>query len=167
MDELENEMESVIQQHYTSIHPSVKWRFDDAAESYISQVEIGNTDAKLEEIVFSNVVPLYGQSDIKGSSKARNIAIQDDLTKQLEIAGNIFKQTKSLFNLPIYDDLLFRIEDYQKNIKKELNSGDEISITYFFKKDIYPAFNHIKTLDPTLKIYICLLYTSPSPRDRG
>ncbi len=154
MDEFDNQMESVIQQHYTSIHDTVKWRFNDAAETYLSQVEIGNTDAKLEEIVFGNVVPLYGQSDIKGSSNARNTAIQNDLIKQLELAGNIFKQTKSLFNLPIYDDLLFRIEDYKKSIKNELNSGDEISITSFLKQDIYPAFNHLETLNPNLKASI-------------
>ena len=35
------------------------------------------------EVVFEDVYPLYGQIDIKGSSDARNHAIQKDLVLQL------------------------------------------------------------------------------------
>ena len=37
------------------------------------------------------------------------------------------------------------------NIKIGLNSGDEISLTDFLKKDIYPVFNHLKALDSNLE----------------
>ena len=45
--------------------------------------------AKLDEIIFEDVYPLFGQSDIKGSSDARNNAIQEDLTTQLTLAINV------------------------------------------------------------------------------
>ncbi|WP_299526758.1 GAF domain-containing protein [uncultured Lutibacter sp.] len=152
MEEFENSLESVIQENYTSLHPTVKWKFYEQAENYLFNLKAGNkTSTNLKSIVFENVIPLYGQSDIKGSSTARNNAIQADLIKQLKLASIVIERAAALFNLPIYSDLLFRIEECLVNIKKGLNSGDEVSLTDFLKKEIYPVFNHLKTLDKSLK----------------
>ena len=152
LEEFENKLESIIQENYTSLHPTVKWRFFEEAEEYLYQLEGPNKKIpKLKSIVFENVTPLYGQTDIKGSSLARNNAIQLDLVKQLHLASKIIKKAKDHYKLPIYNDLLFRIEECLHNIKNGLNSGDEISLTDFLKKDIYPVFNHLKALDSNLK----------------
>ena len=151
MEEFENSLESVIQEHYTSLHPTVKWRFYEEAEKYLYNLGSADKTPVLKNIIFENVVPLYGQSDIKGSSVARNNAIQKDLVKQLDLASVIIEKAEKLYNLPIYGDLLFRINECQLGIKKGLNSGDEITLTDFLKKDIYPVFNHLKTLDSSLK----------------
>jgi hypothetical protein len=152
MEEFDNKLESIIQENYTSLHPTVKWKFYEEAEEYLFSTENGtNLNSNLKNIVFENVVPLYGQTDIKGSSIARNNAIQQDLVKQLKLATSVIEKAKNLYKLPIYDDLLFRIEACQKNIKKGLNSGDEITLTDFLKKEIYPVFNHLQTLDGSLK----------------
>lgn len=152
MEEFENKLESIIQENYTSLHPTVKWRFFEEAEEYMYQLEGPNkTISNLKSIVFENVIPLYGQTDIKGSSLARNNAIQLDLVKQLNLASKIIKKAKDIYKLPIYNDLLFRIEECLHNIETGLNSGDEISLTDFLKKDIYPVFNHLKALDSNLK----------------
>ena len=152
MEEFKNKLESVIQENYTSLHPTVKWRFYEEADKYLSNIEFGNEtpSTTLKSIVFENVVPLYGQSDIKGSSVARNNAIQADLIKQLKLASTIIKKADDLFKLPIYSDLLFRINECLHNIKKGLNSGDEITLTNFLKKEIYPVFNHLKIIDNAL-----------------
>ena len=151
MEEFENKLESVIQENYTSLHPTVKWKFYEEAENYLHNIETGNSTSKnLKSIVFKNVVPLYGQSDIKGSSVARNNAIQADLVKQLNLASKVIVKADEKFNLPIYSDLLFRINECLHNIKKGLNSGDEVMLTDFLRKEIYPVFNHLKTLDSSL-----------------
>ena len=112
MEEYENKLESIIQENYTSLHPTVKWRFFEEAEEYLYQLEGSNkTIPKLKSIIFENVTPLYGQTDIKGSSLARNNAIQLDLVKQLNLASKVIKKAKDLYKLPIYNDLLFRIEE--------------------------------------------------------
>ncbi|WP_372747020.1 GAF domain-containing protein, partial [Lutibacter sp.] len=152
MEEYETKLESIIQENYTSLHPTVKWKFYEEAEEYLFQHENNPTDFyNLKNIVFENVIPLYGQTDIKGSSVARNNAIQDDLVKQLKLAGKVIEKANTIYNLPIYNDLLFRIETCLKNIKDGLNSGDEVMLTDFLNKDIYPVFNHLKTVDTTLK----------------
>ena len=152
MQEFENKLESIIQANYTSLHPTVKWKFYEEAEEYLYQVEGPNKIIpNLKSIVFENVTPLYGQSDIKGSSIARNTAIQEDLVKQLNLASGIIKKAFKLYQLPIHKDLLFRIEECLFNIKNGLNSGDEVNLTDFLKKDIYPVFNHLKALDSNLE----------------
>ncbi len=87
-----NIIEATIQEHYTTIHPTVKWRFIEAAENYQQQLAEKVEKPKLDEIVFNDVYPLFGQSDIKGSSIARNNAIKEDLTTQLTLAINILNE---------------------------------------------------------------------------
>ena len=152
MDEYETKLESIIQENYTSLHPSVKWKFYEAVEAILFESEINNIKVNnLKDIVFEDVIPLYGQSDIKGSSTARNNAIKADLIKQLNLAQTIINQAFEKYKLPIYNDLLYRIKECQQNIKKGLSSGDENMLTDFLQNDIYPVFNHLKTIDSDLK----------------
>ena len=151
IEEFNNKLESIIQENYTAIHPSVKWKFYDEAELHLFSLKENKKIHNLNSIIFENVTPLYGQSDIKGSSTARNIAIQEDLVKQLNLASSIIEKAFEKYKLPIYNDLIFRIEECLHNIKKGLNSGDEITLTDFLQKDIYPVFNHLKNLDKTLQ----------------
>ena len=95
--------------------------------------------------------PLFGQSDIKGSSIARNDAIKDDLTLQLSLAINILNKTCVVEKLPIYEELIFRVNEYLENVTDGLKAGDEIAIIDFLKREIYPVFNHIKKLNSELK----------------
>ncbi|PHR72165.1 MAG: GAF domain-containing protein [Lutibacter sp.] len=145
-----NILEATIQEHYTSIHPSVKWRFSKAAEAHQRALLNKEENIELEEIVFKDVYPLFGQSDIKGSSIARNIAIKDDLITQLSLAINVLNEACKFEKLPIYDELIFRIKEYLNRVKKGLNAGDEIGILDFLKQDIYPIFNHIKKINNPL-----------------
>lgn len=148
-EERQNVLEATIQENYTSIHPAVKWKFYEAAEKYYQESQ-NNSSAKLEEIVFENVYPLFGQSDIKGSSDARNKAIQEDLITQLTLAINVLRDACENENLPIYSELMFRVSTYLKEVKNGLNAGDEINIIDFLKREIYPVFNHIKNLNKEL-----------------
>ena len=148
-EEKQNVLEATIQEHYTSIHSAVKWRFYEAAEKYHIEHQ-SNENAKLDEIVFNNVYPLFGQSDIKGSSLARNQAVKEDLTTQLTLAIRVLEDACETEKLPIYNELMFRVSSYLKDVKKELSAGDEVSILDFLNKDIYPVFSHIKDINQEL-----------------
>ena len=149
-DEYQNVLEATIQEHYTSIHPSVKWRFYEAAENYQTDIFNKEEDIKLDQIVFDNVYPLYGQSDIKGSSIARNNAIKEDLTTQLNLGISVLKEACKSEKLPIYNELMFRIKEYSHEVEIGLKAGDEIGILDFLKREIYPVFNHIKEINNEL-----------------
>jgi len=146
-ESFQNTLEATIQEHYTSIHPSVKWRFYEAAERYQSELTENVETPVVEDIVFDDVHPLFGQSDIKGSSAARNKAIQEDLTTQLKLAINVLKGALEKVDLPIYEELAFRISEYLDHTQEGLKAGDELGILEFLKKDIYPVFRHLKETD--------------------
>jgi hypothetical protein len=151
-----NIIEATIQEHYTTIHPAVKWRFSEAAENYQQQLAEKIEKPKLDEIVFNDVYPLFGQSDIKGSSIDRNNAIKEDLSTQLTLAINILNEACTVERLPIYDELIFRIKEYSTSVSKGLKAGDEISIIDFLKRDIYPVFNHIKRVNTSLSEHVAV-----------
>ncbi len=157
-EEHQNVLEATIQEHYTSIHPTVKWRFYEAAEKYQNDLFNGIEAPQLDDIIFHDVVPLFGQLDIKGSSLARNTAIKHDLTTQLTLAINVLKEANKIEPLPIYSELKFRVNEYLNEVKEGLKAGDEIGILDFLKREIYPVFNHIKKINETLaqlvKVYM-------------
>ncbi|WP_299061840.1 GAF domain-containing protein [uncultured Polaribacter sp.] len=148
-EERQNVLEATIQENYTSIHESVKWRFYEAAEKYHTEFQT-NDNAKLDEIVFKDVYPLFGQSDIKGSSDARNAAIKEDLITQLTLAISVLKDACKTEKLPIYNELMYRVSTFLRDVKQDLNAGDEINILDFLQREIYPVFNHIKEIDKKL-----------------
>ena len=145
-EERQNVLEATIQENYTAIHPAVKWRFYEAAEKYQTAIQL-DENAKLDEIIFKDVYPLFGQSDIKGSSEARNLAIQEDLSTQLSLAITVLKEACKVEKLPIYEELMFRVTAYLKEVKMGLKAGDEINILTFLKREIYPVFNHIQLIN--------------------
>jgi len=151
LEENINALESTIQEKYTSIHPSVKWRFSEAAITYNRQKINEVENPILDEISFENIYPLYGQSDIKGSSVARNEAIQADLEWQLSLIIATFEKVLKHQPFPIYKKLIYRVEYYLNSVKKGLDAGDEISILEFLKKEIYPVFNHLRNISPAFE----------------
>ena len=159
-EEHQNILEATIQEHYTTIHPTVKWRFYEAAEKHHSDSFKGVEKPKLDDIVFDDVYPLYGQSDIKGSSLARNVAIKNDLIKQLNLAVDVLHKICETEKLPIYNELMFRVEEYLFEVKKGLNAGDEIGILDFLKQDIYPVFRYAKKMNSELEKIVDIYMSS-------
>ncbi|HEY9852330.1 MAG TPA: GAF domain-containing protein [Leptolyngbyaceae cyanobacterium] len=75
-------LRQAIQQRFTqfnNIHPAVEWKF-------LQEAERRSWGMPPEPINFTNVYPLYGISDIRGSSQERNRAIQADLLEQYQLA---------------------------------------------------------------------------------
>jgi hypothetical protein len=150
-EENQNVLESTIQENYTSIHPTVKWRFIQAAAGFSSQKTDGVKNPVLDNIVFNDVYPLYAQSDIKGSSTARNSAIQADLGLQLSLVIETFQKVMEVQSFPIYQNLIYRVQDYLNSFEQGLKAGDEVNILEFLRLEIYPVFNHLKTLNPVFE----------------
>ncbi len=80
--EFQNRIEAVIQKNYTTLHPSVNWKFRREAKNYINNINLGLAYT-LKEIAFKNVYPLYGEVDIKNSSVTRNLSVKNDLKNQV------------------------------------------------------------------------------------
>ena len=139
--EEETLIEAIIQQECTSIHPSVSWRFKEAAKKFLlaSQTKKG-AKPSFDKIAFDNVYPLFGQIDVKGSSDARNHATQKDLALQLSLVDKVLDQLPENERLPIYEQLKFQIETFNTEIKIDFKVDTEQQLTTFFKEEIEPLF---------------------------
>ena len=162
LDERETKLEAIVQEKFTALHPSVAWRFFEVAENVRKEREQNHADPE-DEVVFRDVVPLYGQFDIRGSSTARNKAIQADLIKQLCAAEGVMDAARDSSRLPIYDHLRFRIQKYRMELENGINAGDEVKILDFLQSEIYPVFNHLSALNPELEKVVTTYMDSLDP----
>lgn len=149
----ENEIELLIQDECTAIHPSVHWKFKREAEKVLQS---RTTDAPLafQEITFENVYPLYGQIDIKGSATARNEATKRDLVLQLKLVRKIIEKVFAIDKLPIYEQIIFEIRRFQDAIKDNLEVDTERKVLSFLRKEIIPLYDHLSDKSPALKALI-------------
>lgn len=138
--EEENLIEAIIQQECTSIHPSVYWKFVDAARTFLKDKHHLANEASFKEITFDNIYPLFGQIDVKGSSDARNAATQKDLSLQLSLVAKIVDKILQFDNLPIYEQIKFQVNAFKKDLKSNFKVDSERTITLFLKDEIEPIF---------------------------
>lgn len=148
--ELENEIDAIIQHECTTIHSSVYWKFEQEAKKFLMDGLEGKQPS-FSEIVFKDVYPLYGQIDIKDSSKARNLAIQTDLMIQLTEISNVLEAGWKKNKLPIYEELIFRVNSHIDDIKDVLYTNSEQAIADFVHSEINPVLEHLKNIDTGLR----------------
>jgi GAF domain-containing protein len=158
LEQFENRIESVIQDTYTAIHPTVAWRFREAAITILErQKQEGLSYA--ESIVFPNLYPLYGSADIRGSSQHRNEAVQADLFEHLELACTTLTAARITVPLTLIDELNHRIESRIEQLKQGWSTGDESDIADFLKREINPLFDLLAKEHPVLAPIIKTYYT--------
>ncbi|MDR6967712.1 hypothetical protein J2X31_001724 [Flavobacterium arsenatis] len=141
--ETENEIEAIIQKEYTAIHPSVYWKFREEAMSHIGNKN--TRDLPFKEIVFKNITPLYGQIDIKGSSTARNLAIEKDLALQIDLLIDLFKFISENLQLPVIYQNIFELEKYQTQLKESLKADTESIVQTYILNEIHPILQHFNS----------------------
>ena len=134
----ENLIEAIIQRECTSIHPSVHWKFAQAARKYLVDKNTIGEKVSFKKIVFKNVYPLFGQIDVKGSSEARNNATQKDLALQLMLVNKIIDKALETENLPVFEKLKFQIDEFTKELNLDFKVDSEQRVTAFFKNEIDP-----------------------------
>ncbi len=150
IEEEQNLIDAIIQHECTTVHSSVYWKFQEEAKHFMTQ-ELSGEEPSFNEIVFKEVYPLYGQIDIKDSSKQRNIAIQRDLMIQLSEISTVLAAAKEKFELPIYEELAYRVSNHLEEIKETLFTNSEQAIFDFVQSEINPVLHHLKREDKDIK----------------
>lgn len=134
--QLENRVQAVIQEKYTSVHSSVHWRFREEAQMLIQEEAIGHEYA-LHEIVFPDVYPLYGQVDIKGSSEVRNAGVQNDLITQLNTLLELLPKLE-IHSSEDISEIQKHLRAYLEELSVPLKAGTEQHITNFLSERVHP-----------------------------
>ncbi len=141
LEQLDQKIQTVIKEEFTAIHPSVEWRFQQSALHYIQHKDEG--DAALEPIVFHQVYPLFGISDVRMSSDHRNAAIQADLLEHFRLAREVLQLAYQHRPLPILAAFSHRIDKHIKGLQVGLNAGDEATKPFFIQRVIEPIFDQL------------------------
>jgi hypothetical protein len=142
-NDMQHQIEAVIQREYTTIHPSVYWKFKKEAQKYF-QTNNHNKDYIFKEIVFKEVYPLYGQIDIKGSSEHRNETVKEDLKNQLLTLLQIFENIKSDTILVLLEQRKFELQTFFKELDLPLKADTEQQIQRYIVTEIHPLLNNSK-----------------------
>lgn len=161
-DEFDKRIQSVIKEKCTSIHPSIEWKFRDAAVNYlVSNGE--NNESEMEEIILKDLFPLYGLSDIRNSSVIRNECIKKDLIENLELVNDILKEAYKFRQLYILKNLMYQIDKKISSLNFTLNTGDELSSVEFLMNEIYPQLDIIGSFGKSVEEKIISFRNSVDP----
>ena len=150
MDERDTQIEAIIKEKCTAIHPTVEWRFKQAAKKLLGKIERQEEEADMEPIVFEDVYPLYGLSDIRNSSNERNKSIQADLIAQLELAKGVIDQAKKRKKFPIMDEFGHRMTKMITSINRRIKSENESEVYGFLNREVEPLFEYLENEDVDL-----------------
>lgn len=159
-NEEDNLIKAVIQKEYTSIHPSVYWRFEKQAKNFIQDHYGGVEQPNFSKIAFEEVYPLYGQLDIKGSSQARNWATQQDLMVQLNAVKCIFEKADNIKPLPIFEQYIYQINEFLSGLEDHFQVDSEQQIMSFLNDEIDTVLTHVRSsgiMKPDVDEYLNLL----------
>ncbi|OGX84669.1 hypothetical protein [Hymenobacter glacialis] len=163
-EDLQARVHAIIREKFTAIHPTMEWRFMDAARNLLTQLEAGNRTAEMEAIVFEDVYPLHGSCDIRGSSTVRNEAIQGDLIEHLTLAKKVLNKASEFQQLPILDELKFYVTKNLKRLNEGMLSGDEANIYDSLKREVEPLFEYLATHTPELRPVITKYWSNIDPK---
>ena len=148
--EVENEIQNVILSKFTALHKTVEWKFREVAKEY-RDWKLKGKEIDLPPILFDNVYPLYGVSDIRNSSNIRKAAIQKDMILQLKTAKKVLEKIIEFKALPVYEEFAYQVDKKLAAIKKRMITQDEGALYEFFSGELEPMFRHVTEAHPELK----------------
>lgn len=141
--EFQNRVEAVIQNNYTSMHPSVNWKFRREAKNYIYNLNLGLA-YHLKEITFREVYPLYGEVDIKNSSDTRNSSVKNDLGSQLSELILLLGQLDQDNAIAGAEQHLPELTEFINELSNGVKADTEQSILHHLEINIYPLLTSVK-----------------------
>ncbi|WOD41601.1 GAF domain-containing protein [Nodosilinea sp. E11] len=128
-------MRHSVQDRFTNIHPSVRWRFEQEAE----RLSLGLPPAP---VVFESVYPLYGISDIRGSSDERNRAIQQDLLAQFRLALTVVEAAGQAVNNALVGQLALDLADHIAALEEGVTVDSEVTLLRYLQGEVEVHFGY-------------------------
>jgi hypothetical protein len=142
IEEFDERIQSIIKENFTSLQPSVEWRFNEAAWHFERQRQLGNTTPTVEPIYFKEIYPLYGEIDIRNSTVERNAALRRDLQMQFGILNETLASLRQIVSLHLLEELTDQSEKWQKTLAGVLTTVDEINLNTFLKEKVAVFLEH-------------------------
>lgn len=147
---IDNRIEAIMREQYTSLHSSIEWRFTEAAFNILERQEAGESDQP-ETISFKQVYPLYGQADIVGSSRLRNAAIYQDLFDNMRAGRFFLNKAQEMLDFPLIQQVLLRMDDHLKVSVDDFDNSHEILFGEFIQRHLSPIIRELGEHHPELR----------------
>ena len=127
-------LERLIKKQFTSLQPSVEWKFYEAAWDAVRRGQKPSGKGGATRVSFPQVYPLYGAVDIRNSSVERHKAGQQDLADQLAALEALFAHPDFPSDWARADQL--REESYgcQHQLLAGLGPEDEQAMAVFLEQ---------------------------------
>lgn len=143
IDDFELTIDNVIKNKFTSLQPSVQWRFNEIAWQYLRQKKSGGK-GEIGHVYFNDVYPLYGAIDIRNSTAQRNEALQKDMACRLNLMTGLLQKMKGKMDMDLLDELIFKANKWRNHIEQIISSEDEYRMLMFFENEAEPVLNHFR-----------------------
>jgi len=162
LQDMDNQIQAIIKEKCTAVHPAVEWRFRQAAVRLMEKLRRGEK-AEIEPIVFRGVYPAYGSSDIRGSSEHRSRAVRADLAEHLRLGVELLERARQEKHLPIVEELLRRVVEMRR-LLEEGAGGEELAINDFLEQEMMPAIFHLRGLSPRMDRAVAYYRQATDPK---
>lgn len=139
-------LRQAIQQRFTqfnNIHPAVEWKF-------LQEAERRSWGMTPESVVFNNVYPLYGISDIRGSSEERNRAIQADLLEQYQLALNVVEAFCQAQSTSLGEQLRLDLMQQIEQLRSEITVDAEVTAIRYLRENLEIYFDFFAECSQTV-----------------
>lgn len=146
IEEFNDRIQDVVKEKFTSLQPSVQWKFNEAAWNYLRNA--GSRNAKVETIFFRDVYPLYGAIDIRNSTIERNNALHGDMKVLFDVLQKTLTTIQNITNLPIIGELIYKCHrQFEKIITVASDSGTT-DVNEFLQNEVDPMMSYFRRTNP-------------------
>ena len=154
VDDFHQKITNIVNEKFTALQPSVRWKFNEAALHYMFNRFLEQKEPELESIKFEKVYPLYGAIDIRNSSVERNMAAREDLHYNLKLLIETFKKIKDNYKLDLIDEMIFKTKKWIEIIEASLTPQEEYRLNNFLENEVLVTLQHLKKIQPVAAGFI-------------
>lgn len=147
IDEMRKEIDLILRNKCTALHPSVEWKFKEAAQEYLFALGRKNNQIDFPEIVLEKLYPLFGVTDIRGSSDLRNQAICRDLITQTNLALKMIDEFKEIQTIDLMNLVSFQLAEVRRKLELGIDAREEQSITMLLRDELNSMIDNLVVID--------------------
>ncbi|MFD1255774.1 hypothetical protein ACFQ3S_03115 [Mucilaginibacter terrae] len=138
----------VIKEKFTSLQPSVQWKFNETAWEQIREPKSKRRLVENNTISFKDVYPLYGAIDIRNSTLERNLALQQDLKRVIKLLLKILLTLDEQYPNAEWQTLIEKANEWMHIVNNQVNTSDEMLINEFLESEAGLALTKYRDQNP-------------------
>lgn len=142
--EFKKRIDEIIINRFTTLQPSVQWKFNHVAAQYIQEIEKDDQNALIKPVIFEEVYPLYGAIDVKDSTVIRNASILKDFSFKVKQLALLIDELSLHGRHQLIVDFSRRVDQITESLDHISFDESMVKIIEFFRKDVQPFLDEAR-----------------------